>query len=160
MTPPQVHEPLIEHLLIILPILAGVVLKLSGITLIPKMMMRAFENLLNTSRLSQPKISFDEDQRALIIDTVSNEALKTTTILSYFIALFDAGLLLASHFDYLNLVTFSLFTILLLISFFYLLPKHPMELSEKRWLNCKLADLIIYSFCLVDLSLGILSLRN
>lgn len=144
---------LIKHTLSALPIVAGLFLKIAGLTLIPQMMAKAFQNLLLTSSRVNPAFRLDEDQRAIVIGTLANEALRTTTLLGLFIAEFDVVLLLISHFTLLGLVVLVGFSFLLIVALFILLPKHPMELSEPHYLGLTLRNLIIYSLCCIDVLL-------
>lgn len=156
LTAKTVIDSPITKLLLALPILIGLILKLAGITLIPRMMMKALEDFLDASRGAP----LDDDQRRLIIDVVSNEAIKTTTVLTFIIAEFDAFVALYLQPSFPHLIVLSLLVFIFIGFLFWILPLYPLELSERSFFGLKRCDLVTLSFCLIDVILGALTLST
>ena len=148
----------ITKLLLALPILVGLVLKIAAISLLPKVMMKSLEDLVDVSPGDTMNFTLDEDQRSLILDLVSNEALKTVAILTFLVAIFDGFLAVYLQPSVWHLIGLSLIFFAVIVLLFWLIPMSPQEMTQKAVFGLKIADWVTLIFCLLDITIGSLSL--
>jgi hypothetical protein len=149
-----------EKLVLVLPIIVGLLLKIAGITVIPKVMMKALEEVVSLPGSRERGGFLDLDQRSLIVNVVSNAALKITTVLTFITSGFNFAAVLYIHPSAKHLFYLAGLTVVFILALFWLIPLSPQELSERTSLGMERATVITLMFCILDICLALLTIAN
>lgn len=142
-----------------LPFLLDIFLKLYALKADPRVMMRAFNDLLNLPKPTGETFDITRDQRELIIEACSNASLRSVAVLTAFISSCNATAILYEAQSTVSLVMLGVIFISSGGLLLWLLSSDVLDMSEVvPSLRAKKASLVIWSLILYDIVLGCVSI--
>jgi hypothetical protein len=137
-------------ILTILPFVLSLLVKLLSITFLPKVMLKSLEELAALPGSPSYSAMLGDDQRRLIVNTVSNSSLKATATLTSLTSVFNAFVILSLKPTSGRLILLCIATAILILLLVWIFPQSPQQLSEKGLLGLERATLTTLIFCCFD----------
>jgi hypothetical protein len=150
----------VNKLQLILPFALSLLVKLLSITLLPKVMLTSLEDLVAPAGPPSYKAMFGNDQRVLIVNTVSNAALKATATLTSVVSIFNLFVILYPKPSSTHMIMLCVAVAFLVLLLVWLLPQTPQHLSVRGPFGIERATTITLMLCTLDGFGTIVSLFN